>query len=284
MALGVALACPACATSGLPPPDRPVDTEVARTVRTVRGGKTVGRVEQHGSEVTVVATRTCDLEKVRVVERTMSVTSRELPVGLTGPTIIGTYLCVVGIPMAGVALSVTYSHSLRDAAIGGAMTGVGAVLIALGFIVSTKPAKGVSVTRLDLGDGLLQEGVPCRDVPNAAAHEPVTGRAGALEVPFGDTDAAGALKIELSTALPPSLLRDAAPGATLRLFVREVEVGSARLDEVSAAATERARAAREQVTAEAARRDAAAACRRTCQETCQRDAACASACVARSCP
>lgn len=233
----LALACQACAPTGLPRARAPVDTEKGHAVRRILGGGMTARVEQHGNKMTVRTTRTCDLQKVRTVERA---TPTDLPDKREWPgilVVIGTGVSILGLAGTGVAVFTDDSRRLRDVEVSSAITAVGAALITGGVLATVHRHRPVSLLRIELEDGLLQEDVPCRDVPSAAAHEPVTGRAGpqAIELPFGDTDAGGLLEIDLAATLPPSLLRDAAPGATMGVFVREREVGTVRLDEVAAA-------------------------------------------------
>ena len=155
----------------------------------------------------------------------------------------GMGVSLLGLAGTGIAAFGNDSHRAGTLAISSGITAVGAALLTGGMVAAFHPHRPVSVQRIALEDGLLQENVPCRDVPNAAPHEPVTGRAvsgPALELPFGDTDAGGALEIDLAAALPPSLQREAAPGATMRVFVGALEVGTIRLDEVAVAVEARA--------------------------------------------
>lgn len=269
--LAFAVACQACAQTGLRA-RAPVDTEIGREVRRIVGGGTTARMEQHGDKVTVRTMRTCDLERVRTVDRATPI---DVPDQREAPRIlimVGVGTSLLGLVGTGAAVFGHDSHRVGTLALSSGVTAVGAALITGGVLAAVHRHRPVSVQRIALEDGLIQANVPCRDVPNAAPHEPVTGRAPgppAVELPFGDTDAGGVLEIDLAAALPPSLQREAAPGATIRVFVGALEVGTVRLDEVAAAA--------------AARRGASEACRRICETGCKRDAGCTGNCVARSC-
>jgi hypothetical protein len=358
--LGLTLAGPACATTDLPAPNAPIDTVVARHVEAMPGERAQARVQQIGSTVTLSATRPCDLHRVRSVDRAElhrvanDATSKPAVAAIA----LGSLAASGGIAITSVALATSEGRLAPDLAAGGIMSAVGAGLLVLGFAVNPGSSRSVvRTTRIDVDDGIERANAPCpAAIP--AARVAVTGKVtGALpvEIPFGDTDAAGAMVIELSDALPVGLYRDAPAGAKLTLYVGDSAVGTARLDEVALAVEERAwpigaaeacattssddpcgqlerhlrdyptghhaaeaRAAlerataglparkraevaektaaasdlarqtelagKEQAAAEAARRGAAAACRRICAASCKGSSSCITTCVAGSCP
>jgi hypothetical protein len=252
-ALALALACQACGTTALPRPSAPVDTDVSRSVRAVPSERALVRVQQSGSTLTLSATRTCDLHAIRTVDRAalhriVDDRSNNSAVWALG---VGNVVGIAGAITIHASLATSQEHLARDLATGGVISAVGAVLIGVGVALYRSNTRvEVRRTRVDVDDGLVSKSVPCNEV-NAAAHVPVTGKMLGpphLEIPFGDTNAQGALVIELSDALPSTLLRDAPAGATLTLYLGVVEVGTARLDEV-------VRAMKEQNVSEEARRE-----------------------------
>ncbi|MEP7124014.1 MAG: hypothetical protein ABJE95_24010 [Byssovorax sp.] len=243
--LALLLASPGCATSAMPRPNAPIDTLVVRRFEAMPSERAVGRVQQTGSTVTLSATRVCDLHQVRSVDRAeLHHVANDAPRqpaiwALTFGALAGTG----GIVITSVALATSEGRLAPDLAAGGIMSAVGAGLVGLGIAILPSAARPeVRRARIDLDDGVQHENAPCPAVI-PAARAPVTGKIvgpPALEIPFGDTDAAGAMVIELSDALPPPLYRDAPAGTKLTLYVGDSAVGTASLDEVAIAVEERA--------------------------------------------
>ena len=230
-ALVLALACQGCA-SRLP---RPVDTDVARSVRSVTTERALVRVEQSGSTLTMHATRICDLRAYKTVDREESFryTVDHTSEAVFPLLVVGNALGVIGGITFHASLATAEEDLAPDLAVAGVTSAVGAALVGAGIaLLQSRKRTGVTRTRLEVNDGLVTANVPCKEV-NPAARVPVTGKVlgpPALEIPFGDTDARGALVIDLADAVPLSLLRDPPAGATLTLYLGEVEVGKARLD------------------------------------------------------
>jgi len=248
-ALALALACQACATTALP---RPVDTDVGRSVRAVPSARARVRVQQSGSTVTVSATRICDLRAVRTVDRAEARRIFEdHPSSSAFPMLmVGNVIGVGGVITFHASLATSEEHLGRDLATGVVLSAVGAALIGAGVALSRKTTRiEMKQARREVDEGLVREDAPCDEV-SPAAHLPVTAKVLGpphLEIPFGDTDAEGALVIDLSEALPRSLLRAPSAGATLTLYLGEIEAGTVRLDEV-------ARAMKQQIAGEEDRR------------------------------
>jgi hypothetical protein len=243
--LALTLSASACATVDSPKPNAPVDTVVARHVEAVPSERALGRVQQTGSTLTLSATRECDLHRVRTVDRAELHRVANDQAARPGVWMIavGALAATGGIAITSVALATSEGRLAPDLAAGGIMSAVGAGLIVLGIAVNPGSSRTeVRTTRLDVDDGVERENAPCAAaIP--AARAPVTGRfvgPPAVEIPFGDTDASGAMVIELGDALPPPLYRDAPAGAKLTVYVGDSPVGTARLDEVAIAVEERA--------------------------------------------
>jgi hypothetical protein len=243
--LALTLAASACATTDGPKPSAPVDTLVARHVEAMPSERALGSVQQTGSTLTLSATRGCDLHRVRTVDRAelhriASTTTARPGIALIA---LGSLAATGGIAITSVALATSEGRLAPDLAAGGIMSAVGAGLIVVGIALNSGSGRiEVRTARVDVDDGVERANAPC-SAAIPAARAPVTGRfAGppALEIPFGDTDASGAMVIELADALPLPLYRDAPAGAKLTLYVGDSVVGTARLDEVAVATEERA--------------------------------------------
>ena len=236
-ALALSLACSACATTTLP---MPVEAEVARGERAVPSERVVMRVQQSGSTMTVIATRSCDLRAVRTVDRAEArwVVRERRNRAVFPLLLIGNILGVGGLITIHTSLAISEETLSRDLAAGGALTAIGAALVTVGAVLDPNPTRvKVQRTRRLVDAGLVRARVPCSEV-SPAAHVPVIGKVLGphhLEIPFGDTDAEGSLVVNLADALPTALLRDPPTGATLPLYLGEVEAGTARLDEAARA-------------------------------------------------
>jgi hypothetical protein len=277
-ALALVLACQACATTGS---SRSVDLEVARSVRVIPTERALARVQQSGHTVTLHATRACDLRAVRTVDRTER---RRVVTGRASEAafpllVVGNALGVAGAITFHASLATSEEHLERDLATAGVIFAIGAVFIGAGIVAAHKPTRtDVTRARLDLDGGLVSANVPCAEA-NPAAHVPVTGKMlgpPALEIPFGDTDAEGSLVVNLLDALPRALVNNPPAGATLTLYLGELEVGTARVDPAM-------REPSEPPASEEEKHRATEACEKACASSCKGIERCTHLCVTGNC-
>lgn len=239
--LALALGCAACAgTGGLP------TAEVARGERRQKSPKVEARIEQAGSTVTLTARGSCDLHRFRTLERTTTraVQRTAQPAAWGNLGTVSLIMASLGADAGGAVVlgeALTASPASPSKAVGGALlSALGLTLTGVTiWLIMLDNKTTYEVESQDVDDGLVREDVPCLDTRSLPSHEPVTGRLPGpgqpIEVPLGETDQNGKLEIDLVRKLPRAGRESLDLPATMPVYIRGVQVGSVRLDEVARA-------------------------------------------------
>lgn len=180
-----------------------------------------------GTKLTLIATKSCDLTQVKVVDRTTTIESfNESPntswmIAGTGAVAIG-----LGASMMGGAVQTAPEHPTKDRNTGIALTAGGVAMVTAAVIDAIRAsATTTSNEEVKLPGAKVKQGVACSDAP--AGRLAVTGKL--LDdriVSLGSTDPMGRLTVDLNAAIPGYYLT---PHEPMQIAVGDEVVGSVDL-------------------------------------------------------